>query len=248
MKRSRYTAMPEPIDGYFTVVSPLKGILISPPHLGRRGGSCGFLRTSAEYSQRTRSKWNGRPIFWIKKSMDTDGKFNYILPDRAATITPKKLTFDYPTCSSYDVPNLDMSDIDSIPVGDEPYTLSGCVTKIAKIEKSDFLGGMCKQDVITADEDLHILLRLWGDMCDTVEVGKSYCVKPIKIRLASGPSIKYVITPNSEVHIVLDIMFNTTATFTFPHIEQIMTGRIVSKISICTSYAQHAAKPFPMQD
>ena len=99
------------------------------------------------------------------------GNLTTYFPNRAATITPKKLTFDYP--SSYDVPNLDMSDIDSIPVGDEPYTLSGCVTKIAKIEKSDFLGGMCKQDVIIADEDLHISLRLWGDLCDTVEVGKA---------------------------------------------------------------------------
>ena len=235
MKRSREgTLVSEPLNGYVTNVLPIKGtgnpyfdfklhVSESPEDSVKVVGFSSQRRTAMKELQVNRT---GVHLSNLKKSMDSTGKYNYLLSDRAS-IVPKQLNFAYP--EAFGCPNLDLTSIDNIPIGDSLFSVTACVTKMIKMTQTDFRDGLKKQDVIIAKEGSQILLRLWSTLCDTIQVGKSYQVSPVKIRFASGPSVKYLTTtPNTEITPVDDIPFDVNMTFMFPHIERIITGKIIS--------------------
>ena len=163
----------------------------------------------------------GIKINKVKKTLDMAGSDRFVMSD-SAQITPTALDFEYPEGNTFK--ELDFTNLEQSTIASE-YVINVSVIRVGPQEATDFRN-MPKQDAVIAARAHHITLRLWGDLCNKLEPGKSYKICPVKLWLRDNRYL--TTTPNTEISTIPDIHVNIPENIHEIHLEKIVTGRIVS--------------------
>lgn len=129
-----------------------------------------------------------------------------VMIGNTSSITGTELTFRYNNLCSYQ--SLDLKDIDSYNVGDTGYSVNGFVLKKNTLSLSNF--NLNKQEIYIGSEETKCLLLLYGNLCDTVEIGKSYEFQPVKLRLNDDNRFLST-TPDTEIRPIHEIHCNVAS-------------------------------------